>query len=77
MYDYTKGENLASDIITDKIRVSTATFPSYDGGGDGFETWIFSDDIRQRSTQIWHRSKRQALLVHGYITHNLRQKYFA
>ena len=75
MFDYSKGKNLASEIITDKIRVSTAMFPGY--YGDGFETWIFSDDEKQKSRQIWHKSKRQALLVHGYIVRNLRQKYYA
>jgi len=75
MFDYSKGKNLASDIITSKIRVSTAMFPGY--YGNGFETWIFSDDERQKSRQIWHKSQRQALLVHGYISKNLRQKYCA
>ena len=50
MYNYCKGENLASDIITNKIRVSTAMFPG--DYGSGFETWIFSNDARQNSIQI-------------------------
>jgi hypothetical protein len=75
MYDYSKGENLASDIITDKIRVSTAMFPG--DHGNGFETWIFSDDARQNSVQIWHRTKQAALKVHRYVTQNMRQKYCA
>jgi hypothetical protein len=80
MIDYTTGINIGSDIITDKIRVSTAKFNrnEYYGGGIGLiETWIFSDDKRQPNRQIFHKSERQAEKVHAYIVNNLRSKYCA
>lgn len=40
-----------------------------------FETWIFSDDPRQKSRQIPHRTEREALAAHSSIATNLRVKY--
>ncbi len=72
MIDYTKGVNLGSDVITKKIRVSTAKFPStlYDFV---WETWIFSDDERQKSRQLWHKTEQEAIKVHNYIVNNLER----
>jgi len=73
MNDYSKGVNIASTIITDTIRVSTAKFPG--PFGMSFETWIFSDNTKQKSRQIWHGTEREALKIHGYIVSNLNNKY--
>jgi len=75
MFDYTKAKNIASDILSDKVRISTATFPGY--YGDGYETWIFSRDDRVKTRQIWHRNKNKALSVHGHIVKNLRKVILA
>lgn len=71
MIDYSKGKNLASTVINDKLRVSTASFPrsEYYGGGEDalIETWIFSDDKRYKSHQIFSKTREHALMVHNMI----------
>ena len=73
MFDYTKSENIGSDIITPLIRVSSAKFPGY--CGYGFETWIFSKDSRQKNVQVWSNTEREAKTKHKHIVNNLRKKY--
>jgi hypothetical protein len=73
MFDYSKGVNIGSDIITPLIRVSSAKFPGY--YGNGFETWIFSKDPNQRSVQVWSDSENEARRKHKHIVGNLRKKY--
>jgi hypothetical protein len=48
--------DLGKDRITDKVRVSSAAIYSsaYFGDYRQVETWIFSDDPRQKSHQIIH-----------------------
>ncbi len=70
MANYCRGVNLASTIISDKVRVSTASFPAddYNGGYDDalIETW--SDDRNFKSRQIFHpRSREHAVLAHKLI----------
>lgn len=71
MANYCRGVNLASTVINDKLRVSTASFPAddYNGGYDDalIETWVFSDDKSHKSRQIFHRNRASALLAHGLI----------
>ena len=71
MIDYSKGRNLASTIISDKLRVSTATFPrsEYYGGGEDalIETWVFSDDGIHSARQIFSRTCKHALMVHDMV----------
>lgn len=72
--------------ITDFIRVSTAAicyedeFLTY----YQYETWIFSDEPKQRTRQIIHACSRydpdwkiemKAEKVHDYISNNLKQIY--
>jgi len=73
MFDYTKAENIGSDIITELIRVSSAKFPGY--YGYGFETWIFSKDPRQKNVQVWSDTEHDAKIKHKHIVNNLRKKY--
>ena len=73
MFDYTKGVNIGSDIITPLIRVSSAKFPGY--YGYGYETWIFSKDISQKNVQVWSNSANEAKRKHKHIVNNLRKKY--
>ena len=75
--DYSKGKNLASDIISNNIRVSTATFPrnEYYGGGEDalIETWIF-DDRPLHSKQYFHKHGRdRAIKFHNYLVRRLRR----
>lgn len=72
-------ENLARTQVTPLIRVSTAAidyeepFPR-----EQLETWIFSDDPRQRSRQIIHRRGRaDAVRVHRHIASNLLARFSA
>ena len=71
MVDYSKAKNLARTIINDKLRVSTATFPSseYYGGGEDavIETWVFSYDKLHSSRQIFSRTREHALMVHKMV----------
>ena len=73
MFDYSKTENIGSDIITESIRVSSAKFPGYYGWG--FETWIFSKDPRQKTVQVWSDTEMDAKTKHKHIVNNLRKKY--
>lgn len=76
--------NIASDIITDTIRVSTAgIWLSHDYGAYlQYETWVFSKDPSQRSIQVIHGTKyrecdqlkKQALKIHGYLVANMKAK---
>ena len=75
MFEYSKGVNIGSDIITPLIRVSSAKFPGY--YGEGFETWIFSKDPTQKNVQIWSNSEDEAKRKHKHIVDNLRKKYIA
>lgn len=72
-------KNLGSDIITDKVRVSTAMVPTYimhvDGWFDTWETWIFSKDPNQANTQVHHLSEAAAVRAHGHIVRNMRAKF--
>ena len=77
MIDYSKGVNLVSDIISDTVRVSTATFPRneyYGGGADALiETWIF-DDRPLHSKQYFHkRGRERAIRFHNYLVKRLRR----
>jgi hypothetical protein len=69
--DYSKGQNLASTVINEKLRVSTATFPrsEYYGGGEDslIETWVFSDDGIHSRRQIFSRTRKHALMVHDMV----------
>ena len=71
MIDYCKGQNLASTVINEKLRVSTATFPrsEYYGGGEDalIETWVFSDDGIHSRRQIFSRTRKHALMVHDMV----------
>jgi len=79
--------DLGKTQITDKIRVSTAAIfrEEYFGKYWLIETWIFSDDLRQRSRQIIHGSSSgdtpsprlcdKAKEVHQHISYNLHQKF--
>ena len=72
-----ESRSLAHTRITPKIRVSTAALPREDYWGNWMliETWIFSDDPRQRSTQIIHKSEPQALRAHAVVVRGLRNKF--
>jgi hypothetical protein len=77
--DYCCGETLAQAVIIipkfeDKkipLRVSTAYFPHC----GLIETWIFSHVKEQRSRQIFHSTKEEAVKVHNFIVENLREKF--
>lgn len=78
MANYSKGVNLASDIICEGLRVSTASFPAddYYGGYDDalIETWIF-DDRPLHSKQFFHKKGRErAIKFHNYIVKRLKRK---
>lgn len=77
MADYSKGENLASDIISPTLRVSTASFPAdeYDGGYKDalIETWIF-DDRPLHSKQFFHRRGRErAVRFHNRLVRKIKR----
>lgn len=81
--------DLGKTAITDKIRVSSAIV-RYPNGGTipeyfQYETWIFSDDLRQKSTQVIHGTSheehdiyyvRLAKKVHKQISQNLKDKFW-
>lgn len=80
-----KSRNLASTIITPKIRVSSGVI-DYDAAPvpyTQYETFIFSNDPSQRTRQIIHgtdfqESKFQcerAVKIHGQIVRNLQEIY--
>jgi hypothetical protein len=76
-----KSHDLGKTQITDKIRVSSAALYYQADFGDyyQYETWIFSDDIRQRSKQVIHGTslytsknlEDKTKKVHKYISDNL------
>jgi hypothetical protein len=84
--------DLGKASITDQVRVSSAAIYSEAHFGNYWqvETWIFSNDPRQRSTQVIHGTCHycasvngglpsrhlcdQARKVHGYITANMLAK---
>ena len=84
-----KNRDLGKSQITEKIRVSTAAIFRDDLPCPYWlvETWIFSDDKRQRSHQIVHGTPsafndfipgsiiNKAKIVHRTITNNLRVKH--
>jgi hypothetical protein len=77
MANYSKGVNLASDVITPTLRVSTASFPSDDhwGGHEDalIETWIF-DARPMHSKQFYHRRGREkAIRFHNRLVRKLRR----
>lgn len=77
MIDYSNGKNLAIDIISDTVRVSTATFPrdAYYGGGEDalIETWIFNNNPRL-SKQYFHKHGRErAIRFHNYLVRRIRR----
>ena len=81
MIDYTKGENLASDIICDGLRVSTASFPREEYYGSGkdamIETWVFGDKEKGfESKQYIHeriRTREKAIIFHNKLVMRLRR----
>ncbi len=77
---------IAHNHITPSIRVSTAALRRRDPYWSDYwlvETWVFSDDPRQRSFQVCHGSwpglydhcLERARKVHGHITRNLELKF--
>lgn len=77
MIDYSKGKNLARDIISDTVRVSTATFPwdEYYGGGEDalIETWIFDDKPYHSKQYIHKHGRERAIKFHNYLVRRLRR----
>lgn len=73
--DYSNGTNLASTVIRPGLRVSTASFPDSAGHEDSLiETFIFRyGENSGRSTQVFHKTREEALKVHNYIVANLKQ----
>lgn len=73
--NYHKGESLAHTWIHwPCLRVSTVSFPSNAGCPDALiETWIFSECPKQKSRQIFHRSREKAVKAHERIVTNMRQ----
>jgi hypothetical protein len=81
--------DLGKTQITDKIHISSAALPRSDFGGWWLiETWIFSDDPRQRNVQVVHGECflhvgcppnqdicNKARKAHGHIAANLRAKF--
>ena len=81
--------DLGKTQITGKIRVSSAARPRANFGGWWLvETWIFSDDPRQRNRQVVHGECflhhdcppnrdlcGKARKVHDYIAANLKAKF--
>ena len=68
MNNYEQWINIASSIISEDERVSTAQFPWY--FWMEYETFIFRKKP-WKTRQIFHRSKNEALKVHKYIVDNL------
>lgn len=89
--EFIQNINLGKTQITDKIRVSTAALhrEEYFGSYWLIETWIFSDDPKQKNTQIIHGSPssmngekppcekicEKARRIHAQISDSLRKKY--
>ena len=75
--DYTKSVNIAHDWIRwPCVRVSSAEIPSFMNGspfGKWYETWVFSDCPKIRTTQVTYNLKRKALKAHGHIVRNLKE----
>lgn len=78
--------NIASDVINETVRVSTAGIWLGFQFGDylQYETWIFSNDRAvQRSVQVIHgtsgREREQlrleALKIHGYMVAGMNKKF--
>ena len=77
MADYSKGVNLASDVINENMRVSTASFPAdeWRGGYEDalIETWIF-DKRPMQSKQFFHKHGRdRAVKFHNYLVKRLKR----
>lgn len=80
--------DLGKTIVTDKIRVSSAAIfmSAHFGKYTQYETWIFSDDPKQKNHQIIHGTSpgyelfeiyvKEAIKVHDYISGNLLKKLF-
>lgn len=79
--------NIASTIITDKIRVSSAAIfyeNSFFGDYYQLETWVFSTDPTVKNKQIIHgttsifpisqKEKDNVVKVHNYVAGNLKIK---
>ena len=83
-----KNIRIKHDIITDKIRVSTAAIWREEILYDSLhkywliETWCFSDDPTQKSFQVIHGTPNylydqirwKARKVHKYIVENLKKR---
>jgi len=75
--DYTKSKNIARDWIRwPCIFVSSAEVPSFlaEGApfGKWYETWIFSDCPKIKTTQITFKVKEKCLKAHSHIVANLK-----
>lgn len=89
LVEQNKNFNIASTIITDKIRVSSAAifYEEFFGNYYLLETWIFSDDPTIKSRQIIHgttgifpvsqKEKDNVVKVHNYVAGNLKKKITA
>lgn len=79
--------NIASDVINEIVRVSTAGIWSSSMLGGKYlqyESWIFSNDKAvQKSVMVIHGTshdgcenlKNKALKVHGYLVNNMKKKF--
>lgn len=68
-----KNQDLGKTQITDKIRVSSAAiyYNEWEGERYQYETWIFSSDERQKSTQAIHGS---SFIFDGEMDENMVEK---
>lgn len=77
MIDYENGINLARDVISLQVRVSTASFPSvayYGAAPDALiETWIFSENQKVKTVQIFHKDRSSAVKRHKAIVAGLKR----
>lgn len=83
---FRENKDLGKTRITDTIRVSSAAIQcsSHFGTYWQYETWIFSDDPRQRNRQVVHGTssvpgeygwEMKTKIIHQHITNNLMRKY--
>ena len=81
-----KNFNIASDVINETVRVSTAGIWLGLQFGDylQYESWIFSNDKAvQRSVQVIHGTsgrerenlRLEAIKIHGYLVANMKTKF--
>lgn len=82
-----KNIDLGKTRITDKVRVSSAAiwYEEMFGNYYQLETWIFSDDERQKSVMVihgtsWGSEIPQKLIdktkkVHKYLADNMNKKF--